>query len=177
MFRSRIACFFLVFSGVLMANSLRAADLSPLKVWAVTGSHAGNAVDYVAERKDQTTVYLFVNGATWDRPIGRYLKVLDTKLAEGVKKSEDAQVIAVWLSDDAAKGKEYLPKAQQSLKLTRTDWTVFEGEKAGPEGWNVDVADHLTAVVVRGGKEIDRFKYKSTNDTDVPDVIKALEKE
>ncbi|HTN75380.1 MAG TPA: hypothetical protein VL096_09040 [Pirellulaceae bacterium] len=151
-------------------------DLQPLKLFAVTGSAAGNEVDYLAERKDKTTIYLFLNGAVWDRPIARYVKVLDTKLADGIEKAKDAHVVAVWLSDDAAKGKEYLPKAQQSLNLSKTDWTVFSGSADGPTGWNIDKANHLTVVLVRGNKETARFQYKSTNDTDVPELLKALEK-
>lgn len=171
------AVLLLLFSVGMVAHPAFAADeLQPVKVFAVTGSQAGNTVEYVAERKEKPTVYLFVNAATWDRPIARYLKVLDTKIGAGIKGADDAQVVAVWLTDDVAKAKEYLPKAQQSLNLARTDWTVYEGEKAGPEGWKIDTTEHLTAVVARGGKEVARFAYKSTNDTDVPDVIKSLEK-
>ena len=48
--------------------------------------------------------------------------------------------------------------------------------KGGPVGWDVDIASSLTVVVLRGGKEIGRFKYESTNDQDVPEVIKVLKK-
>lgn len=162
--------------GVVGRPLLAADELQPVKVFAVTGSQAGNTVEYVAERKEKPTVYLFVNAATWDRPIARYLKVLDTKIGDGIKGADDARVVAVWLTDDVGKAKEYLPKAQQSLNMARTDWTVFEGSKEGPTGWKIDTTDHLTAVVVRGGKEVARFAYKSTNDTDVPDVINTLKK-
>jgi hypothetical protein len=153
-----------------------ADELEAFKVMAVTGANAGSEVEYLSQRKDKTTVYLFLQGEHWGRPIARYVKVLDTKIVDGIKGEVDVQAVAVWLSDDAAKGKEYLPRAQMSLNLSRTDWSVFEGQKAGPDGWNVDIADSLTSVIIRDGKEIARFKYKSTNDTDVPDVIKALEK-
>lgn len=160
----------------LIVSAGLAEELKAFKVMAVTGTQAGSEVEYLTQRKDKTTVYLFLQGEHWGRPIARYVKVLDTKIAECIKGDADVQAVAVWLSDDAAKGKEYLPRAQMSLNLSRTDWSVFEGQKAGPDGWNVDIADSLTVVVVRAGKEIARFKYKSTNDTDVPDVLKALDK-
>jgi hypothetical protein len=149
----------------------------PLKVHAVTGEHAGKELNYAAERKAGTTVVLFVNAEQWSRPVARYLKVLDSELAKGVPGAEKAEAVAVWLTEDASQSKDYLPKAQMSLSLTKTSLTVFEGPKAGPEGWNVDIAAQLTAVVLRDGQEVARFDYRSTNDQDVPDLLKALGKQ
>jgi hypothetical protein len=161
-----------------LANSSASADeLKPLKVFAVTGAHEGSEVDYVAERKEKTTAYVFVAADQWARPVARYVKKLDDEIAAGIKGAEDAHVVVVWLSDDAAKGKDYLPNVQMSLRLARTDWTVFEGQKAGPDGWNVDIAAALTTVIVRGGKESARFSYKTVNETDVAEATKALRKE
>lgn len=167
-------------AGLLASTPLAQAEeagVKPLKAFAASGEFAGQEVDFVAERKGQTTVYLFVNAENWTRPVARFLKVLDGKLSDGIEGAKDAQAVAVWLTSDVAKEKEYLPRAQKSLNLGQTALAVFEGPPQGPEGWNVDVASHLTAVVVRGGKEIARFKYQSTNDTDVPDVVKALQKQ
>ena len=160
---------------VLGASSYAAeGEVKPLKVFAVTGDHANKAVDYAAERKTGTTVVVFVSAEQWARPVARYLKVLDTELEKGVKGAEDAAVVAVWLTDDVGQSKDYLPKAQSSLSLTKSALTVFDGAKSGPEGWNVDIAAQLTAVVIRDGKEKGRFSYRSTNDQDVPEVLKAL---
>ena len=161
---------------MILASAVQADDLKPMKVYAVTGGFEGSEVDYVAERKEKTTVYVFLAADQWTRPVARYVKKLDEEIAGGIAGAEDAQIVAVWLSDDAAKGKDYLPKAQTSLLATRTDWTVFEGQKAGPDGWNVDIAAALTTVIVRDGKEVNRFSYKSVNETDVPEAVKALKK-
>lgn len=151
-----------------------AAEIKPLQVHTVTGEHAAKDIDYIAERKTEPTVVVFINAEQWTRPVARYLKVLDSELEKGVKGSEKAQVVAVWLSDDANHGREYLPKVQMSLNLAKTALTVFEGPKSGPEGWNVDIAAQLTVVIIREGKERARFDYRSTNDQDVPEVIKSL---
>jgi hypothetical protein len=142
-----------------------------LKVFDVTGGSAGLAVDYVAERKDKPTVYLFIAADKWDRPVGRFVKELDSAV---VKDFPEAYLVAVWLTDDVDKSKEYLPRAQQSIKLERTALTCFEGEKSGPEGWNIADTAHLTAIVAVGGKVVKNFEYRSLNETDVPAVYRTL---
>jgi len=162
----------------LATNWLYAEDaaVKPCKVSVIAGELAGKDVDLTAERKGKTTVYLFVSAENWTRPLARYIKVLDTEVEKGIAGAKDVEVMAVWLTSDVAKSKEYLPKAQQSLSFTKTSLAIYDGPAQGPDGWNVDIASHLTAVVVRDDKEIARFKYQSTNDTDVPDVVKALGK-
>lgn len=174
-----LPCCLLVVAGSLgfvVAGQAEDAAVKPCKVAAVTGESAGKDVDYSAERKEKPTVYLFVSAENFTRPVGRYIKVLDTQIDKGIEGARDAEVVAIWLTGDVAKSKEYLPKLQQSVQLSKTSLAVFDGQPQGPDGWNVDIASHLTAVVVKGGKETARFKYQSTNDTDVPDVVKALEK-
>lgn len=174
-----LRCGLVVFAwslGLVVVGQAEEAAVKPCKVAAVTGEFAGKDVDYAAERKEKPTVYLFVSAENFTRPIGRYMKVLDTQIDKGIEGARDAEVVAIWLTSDVAKSKEYLPKLQQSVQLSKTALAVFDGAPQGPDGWNVDIASHLTAVVVRGGKETARFKYQSTNDTDVPDVVKALEK-
>ena len=148
----------------------------PCKVFAVTGEFAGKEVDVLAERKEKPTVYLFVSAENWTRPIARYIKALDGQLDKGIDGATGAEAVAIWLTADVAKSKEYLPLAQRSMQLSKTALAVFDGQPQGPDGWNVDIASHLTAVVVRDGKETARFKYQSTNDTDVPEVVEALGK-
>lgn len=171
---------FPVLAAISMLAATRAygeeAAAKPCKVFAVTGEFAGKEVDYVAERKERVTVYLFVTGEHFGRPIGRYLKVLDGHLEKGIEGAKDAEAVAIWLTSDVAKSKEYMPVLQKSVNFGKTALTVFDGPAQGPDGWDIDVASHLTAVVVKGGKETARFKYQSTNDADVPEVVKALEK-
>lgn len=144
-----------------------------LKVFDATGPNTGNEVDYVADRKGKPTVYLFVAADKWDRPVARFVKVLDTEIA---KDSDDAYVVAVWVTDDVEKSKAYLPKAQQSINLQRTALTCHPGDKNGPKNWNIHPDAHLTAVVSVDGKVVKNFGYRSVNDTDVPAVREALQK-
>ncbi|MEX2188253.1 MAG: hypothetical protein WD875_15710 [Pirellulales bacterium] len=147
------------------------AKLAALKVTAATGEFTGEDVDYAEKRKDKPTVYAFVQADTWDRPMARYLKTLDAAVK---KAGGDAQVVAVWLTGDAEKSKEYLPKAQNSLKLELTALVVYAGDKSGPENWGINDRARLTTVVTDGETCAARFGYVSLNETDVPAVEKAL---
>jgi hypothetical protein len=149
------------------------AAVAPLKVLAVTGTHEGKELDIAAERKDKATVYLFIPNDKWDRPMARYLKTLDKELAGG---KEKAEIVAVWLTDQLDQTKEYLPKMQQSLMMEATNLTAFIGAKAGPKDWRINDMAHLTAVVAVRGKVAATFAYQSLNETDVPTVVKALQK-
>ena len=174
----------LALSLALSAAPARAQDVSSgpekgakvpeLKVFDATGSHKDKDVDYAGERKDKPTVYLFVNAEKFDRPMNRFMKTLD-----GVVKKdfEGAYVVAVWLTGDADKTKEYLPKVQQSVSYEVTALTLFaDKDKTGPKGWGINSDAHLTAVVVNKGKVAATFAYQSINETDVPKVKEALEK-
>ena len=166
---------FLVVPGVLRAQvssgPAQGKKIEPLKVFDVTGDNAGKEVDFVAERKEKPTVYVFIQAATWDRPVARFLRTLDQDLA---KSHNDVQIVAVWLTGDVAAAKTYLPKADAVLKLSQTTFTVFPGDKHGPAGWNIDSDAHLTAVVTGKHKVIASFGYRSVNETDVPAVVKKL---
>ena len=139
-----------------------------LKVYAVTGESKEKDVNYTELRKDKPTVYVFVQADKWDRPMFRFVKALDEKLGDA------GQVIAVWLTDDADKSKEYLPKI--SKYFTNAALTVFTGEKAGPKDWGINIDAHLTAVVVSGGKVTKSFGYQSLNETDADAVADVLKK-
>jgi hypothetical protein len=146
------------------------------KVSATTGEKAGNEVDFVAERKDKPTVYLFVQAETWSRPQGRFMRILDEEIAKGIEGAEDAAVVAVWLTDDAAMSKDYLPRVHQSLQFQKTTLAVFEGRKLGPDDWSINDHAYLTAVVVRGGSVVASKGYLSVSEADVADVVKTLKK-
>jgi len=144
------------------------------KVHAVTGDEAGKTVDFVVERKDKPTVFVFVRAADWDRPMARFLKKLDEEFARGIAGVDDPETIAVWLTDDKEKSKEYLPRAQESLQFNHTKLAVFDGSTQGPEGWGLNTGVRLSAVVVRDGKVTGSLGYLSVNETDVPGVVKAI---
>lgn len=144
-----------------------------LKVVDVTGRNSPNEVDYSELRKELPTVYVFVQAEKWDRPMARYLRVLDEAVST---QDEAAYVVAVWLTDDAAKTRQYLPLAQQSLQLGRTALTCYVADKDGPKDWQLDLAASLTAAVAVEGKIADVREYRSVNETLVPDVREALQK-
>ncbi len=159
--------------GEELATGPAAGAVPELKVFDTTGPNTGSEVDYAADRKGKPTVYVFIAADKWDRPVARFLKVLDTEIA---KDSDDAYLVAVWLTDDVEKTKTYLPKAQQSITLGRTALTCFTGDKSGPKDWNIHPDAHLTAVVSNDGKVVQNFGYRSVNETDVPAVREALQK-
>ncbi len=165
----------LVVPGVLRAQveSGPAADskVEPLKVAVATGDAAGKELDFAAERKEKPTLFVFVQADRWDRPAARFLRALDEALARDRK---DVLVLAVWLTDDVAKAKDYLPRAQESLKLSQTTFAVHPGDKGGPANWGINTDAHLTAVVAQGGKVRASFGFRSVNETDVPAVLKGL---
>jgi hypothetical protein len=144
-----------------------------LPVFDATGPNKDQELDYTAERKDKPTVYVFVQADKWDRPIARFLRKLD----EAVRgESPDAYVIAVWLTENPDKTKEYLPVAQQSLQFQTTALSCFTGDKTGPKDWTVNTDAHVTAIVANKGKVAVTFGYRSINETDVPAVRDALKK-
>jgi hypothetical protein len=147
------------------------SNVPVLKVVAATGDTAGKEVDYATERKERPTLFVFVRAEHWDRPMARFLRALDQALA---KHRKDVHVIAVWLTDDAAKAKEYLPKAQEALQLSQTTFAVYAGDKGGPAGWGINADAHLTAVVAQERTVRASFGFRSVNETDAPSVLKKL---
>ena len=148
-------------------------DVPPLTVFDATGPNVDKDVDYVAQRKGKPTIYVFVQADKWDRPMARFLKGLDASVP---KTNQDATVIAVWVTKDAAKSKQYLPVAQQSLKFEATALTCFTGGDTGPNGWGINADAHVTVVVAVKGKAAAVFGYMSVNETEAPSVIEALKK-
>jgi hypothetical protein len=82
-------------------------NVATLNVYAVTGEPKDKEVDYAGLRKDKPTVYVFVSAKDFGRPMFRFLKKLDEDLGD------DGLIVAAWLTDDAGKAKEYLPRISQ----------------------------------------------------------------
>lgn len=164
-----------------LSSSLAFADLAsgpgegnalePLKVVVVAGESSGKELDFVAERKDKPTVFVVVVADKFARPMARFIKVLDDKLKA---ERTDVDIVAVWLTDDVNKSKDYLPKAFMSLKTERTAWSVFPGEKTGPNNWGINPDADITVVVSDGAKAKFSKGYRSINETEVPKVFEAL---
>ena len=172
----------LVFAVLFVLNSLTArADvasgpgegkaLEPLKVAVVAGESSGKELDFVAERKEKPTIFVLVVADKFSRPMARFIKTLDDKLKAD---RTDVDIVAVWLTDDVTKSKDYLPKAFGSLKTERTAWSVFPGEKTGPNNWGINPDADITVVVSDGAKAKFSKGYLSINETEVPKVLEAL---
>jgi hypothetical protein len=149
------------------------AKVPALKVFDATGVNKDKDVDYAAERKDKPTIYLLVRADKFDRPMNRFMKGLD---AEVKMESENAYIVAVWLTDDVDKAKERLPAVQQSVQYEHTALTIFTGGKDGPKDWNANSDAHLTVVLANKGKVAATFGYQSVNETDVKAVRAAFKK-
>lgn len=168
---------------LLLMASARAQDLvsgpdkdkpvPALQVFAATGPLEDKDVDYAAQRKEQPTVYLFIQANKFSRPMARFMRTLDE---ETRKLGEAPYIVAVWLTSDLEKTKQYLPRAQQSVRFERTALTCFTGDKGGPKDWNLNDDADLTAVVAKKGKVAAVFGYRSINETDAAKVVAALKK-
>ena len=148
-------------------------DVEKFKVAVVAGESSGKELDFVTERKEKPTVFVFVLADKFSRPMTRFIKVLDDKLKA---ERTDVDIVAIWLTDDAAKSKDYLPKAFGSLKTERTAWSVFAGEKTGPNNWGINPDADITVVVSDGAKAKFSKGYRSINETEVPKVFESLPK-
>src|SRR5215468_543725 len=137
------------------------AKVPALKVFDATGMNKDKEVDYAAERKDKPTIYLLVRADKFDRPMNRFMKGLDSEVK---KESENAYIVAVWLTDDVDKAKERLPAVQQSVQYENTALTIFTGGKDGPKDWNANADAHLTVVFANKGKVAATFGYQSVNE-------------
>lgn len=144
--------------------------LPPLKVYVVTGDQAGKTVDLAVERKDKPTIYVLIQAEHWTRPMGRYLRRLDTELA---KTSDDAHLVAVWLTADEQKTRDYLPVVQNAMKLKDTTFALYP-DIDGPDGWGINTTAHVTTVIAEMGKPKARFGHLSVNETLAPVVLKEL---
>jgi hypothetical protein len=157
-------------AGDVESGPEKGAKVPALKVYDCTGENKEKSVDYARLRKDKVTVYLLLPADKFSRPIFRFTKALDEKVKADY---EGVYVVAVWLTDDEDKTKEYLPKIATYYEATAL--TAFKG-KDGPKDWNINADAHLTVVVADKGKVAARFAYNSVNDTEVPKVVKELGK-
>lgn len=168
-----ILCFTNLAQAEIDSGPKPGEKVTPLKVHAVIGAVEDKEVDYASERKDKPTVYVFVQASTFDRPIARYLRELDKSVGTIGK---DVYVVAVWLSEDKQATKDYLPRMNKSIKLENTALTCSLDGTTGPADWAINERAHLTTIIVKDGKVIERFAYQSTNDTDVPKVEEVIKK-
>jgi len=170
-----------VLALVLSATAARAQDVDsgpakgakvpPLKVYAVSGPHKEKEVDYAADRKEQPTIYIFVQGSKFDRPVHRFIFTLDKALA---KDFEKVHPVAVWLTDNQDATKERLGVIKQYYEATAL--TCFPGAPEGPKDWGINADAHVTVVLANKARVAARFGYNSINETNVREVVAALRK-
>jgi hypothetical protein len=160
-----------VLEGDVESGPAKGEKTPRFKSHALTGDHKGKDVDFVAERKDDPTVFVFVLGDKWDRPMFRYLKTLDEAVQKDFPK---AVVVAVWLTDKQDATREYLPKIERYF--LGTVLTCYPGDKVGPKGWGLNADAHATTVVAAKGRVAGRFGYRSVNETDATAVLRDLKR-
>ena len=167
------SCLLFALLGVSRAADLesgpeKGAKIPALKVYDCTGENKEKTIDYAGSRKDKVTVYLLLPADKFSRPMHRFIKKLD----ESASDLQDVYVVTVFLTEDEDATKERLPKIQMSVNYATTALCSFEGND--PKDWNINSDAHLTVIVAAKGKVAARFAYKSVNDTEAPNVVKAL---
>ena len=173
----------LVFAFACLVTSTACAEIdsgpkvgtvvSPLKVFASTGEHAGKELDIAAERGSKPTIYIFVPHERFDRPLARLLRSLEKS---AIETGNDVSLVTVFLTANEDKTKEHLPKIQMSLQFTVNPMVIFPSATMSPEGWAVNTDAQLTVLVVNEKKVSATFGYRSANDTVAPEIIQALKK-
>lgn len=138
-----------------------------LKVLVLKDDNSFQEHDVAAERSDKLSVYAFVQATEWSRPMARFLRGIDEALSD---LGGDADMTAVWLSEDQDEAKRYLPRGRDALKLKATTFAVDGGDEQGPNGWNLNDKAFITVVVARDRKVVKSFSFVSVNETDVPAV-------
>lgn len=120
-----------------------------LKLTQIHGDQAGKEVDARELAKTTSTIFVTVRKDKWDRPVARVLRQLDEAVS---KQDNKARIVLVWVSKDADHAKEYLPKAQQSLKLQASSWNLFNGEVYDAAGWQLSGDGPLNIIIAKAGK-------------------------
>jgi hypothetical protein len=171
----------LVTGAVLMLMSSSAAvavDSGPNagdKLEPFTLSILSNGTEYQEQQwkpaaDEKLTVYAFVQSSEWSRPMSRLIREVDTTLGE---LPGGPAMLAVWVTDDEAAAKTYLPRGRDALQLRNTTYGVF-ADPSGPNNWGINSKAALTIVIARGEKAIRSFAYISVNETDAPEVQQVL---
>lgn len=165
-----LTCYWCLISPDLETGPAKGTALPTLKVTMVTGEKAGKELD-TAREEYKPVAFIFLRSDRFDRPQARFLSHLDKEI---VKAGRERHVLVIWLTDDVEKGKEYLPRVQGSLKLSKTFFSISADGFAGPPDWAINNDCHLSVIIPQAGKVRACFGYRSVNETDVPAVMKAM---
>jgi hypothetical protein len=162
----------LLLVGGLMADADLSSGPSPndptpaLKAYAVAGAPKDQEVDYAKIRKDQATVFVFIETSRWNRSMFRFLKALEERLGES------DQVVAIWLTSDEVESKNYLTKIAGYFQKTALGVAAVQNEV--PKDWGINPDAGLTAVAAKKGKVVQSWGYRVPNEADAKDVANAL---
>ncbi|HMO37350.1 MAG TPA: hypothetical protein PKA06_15030, partial [Gemmatales bacterium] len=142
-----------------------------LKVTQIHGEHAGKQLD-AKDLAAKGVIYVTIQKDHWDRPIARVLKLLDQEVSK-LDKSKPT-IFVIWISKDSEHAEEYLPKAQQSLKLQSTSWNHFHGEIYDATGWQLSSDGPLNIVYAKEDKVLWGCCFTSLQERHVYKVMSLL---
>lgn len=166
-------------TGVIDDNEVNAGPetgkpVPSLKAVQIIGDHQDKTLDWSEESKNQPTFFVFVRSDKWDRPVARIIKDLDTAVNELRKEEPKVHICIIWISKDVEKAKEYLPRAQQSIKLQVSSWNHFIGEVYDITGWQLSGDGALNFVITKDGKTTWGKGYVNPNENIAGKVIQAF---
>lgn len=146
-----------------------------LMAMQIVGDQQGKSLEWSKVSKNQPTIFIFVRSDKWDRPVARSLKQIDTAVNDLRKEEPKVQMCIIWISKDAENAKEYLPKAQQSIKLQASSWNHFNGEIYDVSGWQLSGDSALNIVVAKEGKVTWGKGYTNPHDSIARKVTQAIQ--
>ena len=145
-----------------------------LKTTQIVGEQADKEIDCKETAQTKPTLLVFVRSDKWDRPVARVLKQIDDAFIAERKDHPDVHVGIIWVSKDAERAKEYLPKVQQSLKMQASSWNFYNGEVYDATGWQLSGDGSLNLVLVKNNKAVWGRAYSTMQEAIAKKVMKEL---
>lgn len=145
------------------------AKIPALKATFASGKYETQEIDIAGERKNDPTIYLFINNEKFDRPTGKLIRTIDSSLES---MDEKMHAYAIWVGGDANVHRERLSRIHQSLKFEKTDLGWPSDAKL--EEWNISPDAILTIVVAKDGKVAKTFGWKTIQEGDYRKILQDL---
>lgn len=128
-------------------------------------------IDLTEQRGSKPTLYCFVAADKFSRQVYRLLRALDERVTEA---AAEAELVMVWVTADVAETKDFLKRAEPSLKGKASTYSVFEGDANGPGEWGINTDAELTVVIVREAQVKKSLGYASANETLADEILASL---
>jgi hypothetical protein len=154
-----------VFSGPQVGEKI-----TPFKVLAVTGPHAGKEIDYVTEFKGAPTVLLFFHGI--ERSMLPLVRVVDQY---GAERKDALRTLMVFLTDDRVALEQRLPLVAQSMRAQAPVTISLDGAE-GPGNYGLNKKCLLTLIMAKDNKVTANFALVQPGIADAPKVIAEIAK-